>query len=177
MAGTATMVDSHARMKPASRHIVHFVAFLSVFLLSSCGKPVGGSNFIAASSLSDSDGGWYCFTADLEEGRVYFTSIAMRLNTHKIQKESIAVEIYLVSPTGDSAIEVVDLPLSDNNSAVSVLRNKGSVADYRWLYRRNVMVSGDDAGIWNIRVRPYPENVTGAVEGVGFSYELENGKR
>lgn len=162
-------------MRQASRNIL-FLLIVAATLFS-CSKPIGDSSFVSSDFLDAEDDGWYRFQANLEEGIVYSTSIAMRLNTKMVSDTIVTVKIYLVSPDGDGVVEMLDLPLSQKNDVISVVRASGSILDFRWLYRENIKVQGGMAGLWKIYIKPCGEDILQFVKGMGFSYSAENGKR
>lgn len=160
-------------MLPKSRFLP-LAALLLLFAIASCKEPVDGCDFVPTSFISQS--GSFDFEAKLASGCLYRTRVAVRLDMGKVEGNTLPLRLMIVSPAGNKVIEQVDFPLSKTNSAVRSRHNGGTVEDYEWFYREHIDVS-DEPGKWKISIMPCDESILDGLLGVGFAYELEDGKR
>lgn len=164
----------------AISHILTIIA-LSSLVLSSCKEPSFDFAFLSNDKTGE-DGG-YCFEMEFTDTTAsYTTYIAARVNTRIIENaefDTFPLYVTITSPTGKMASENVIFPIGETGGKVRIGKQGGGTVDIEWPYRDNVRISGEEAGLWKINLRPADRNLAKCLMGMGFSYKKNSryGKR
>ena len=143
--------------------------FLLLFLLTACSKPSGDFLFVSAPEAA-ATGGTYEFRLQLDDStHIYDTRLAARLVTSRIPAGRIGLDIRTTSPSGETAIERLMLPL-DGEEGVRIILGSGSVADFQWVWHP-LRAAGTETGTWKISITPTDPAIAEAIYGIGLSYE------
>lgn len=159
------------------RHTLLPVTLLLTLLATfACGKPAGDSFFRSAGSAR-SEGGIYRFDIDFEDSTAsYALDIAARLVASRFPDGSLDLDIRLLAPDGTSTIERLELPLAEG-ACLRMRHGSGSVTDISWRWRD----FSPGGGRWSFLIQPADPAQARALQGLGFSYELNetrnDGKR
>ncbi len=146
-----------------------FLPFLLLILLTACTKPSGDFLFVSAPEAGTT-GGSYEFRLQLDDStHNYATRLAARLVTSRIPTGKIGLDIRTTSPSGETSIERLMLPLDEKEGARIILGN-GSVADFQWDWHP-LRAAGPETGIWKISITPTDPSIAEAIYGIGLSYE------
>ena len=151
-------------------------ALLVLMVVVSCSR-YGQCQYISKSDLNVADGNEFRFEAELSEGDVYETGIAMRYDATAFQAESVEMDICLISPRGEKYIERAEFPLSEVGGGLvrTYPVTVGGLREIEWIYRTNIKVDGPSAGVWKVGIKPVRKNLLSAIQGIGFY--CRNGKR
>lgn len=159
-------------MKAAnSSHIV--AAIFMVLFLQACSQPEPvTSRYISRAEASCDWEGKYLFPIELTDTTAtYSTSLVVRYDWLKLCNQPLNLDVYITSPSGECAIERIELPMSD--SGMGKRHSFRSVVDGSWPYRKNITVNSKNAGIWKIGIKPSCGETEEAVLGIGFSYKKD----
>lgn len=145
-------------------------AILLALSVQACSQPGPCTDrFISCSEIRSDWEGKYRFPVELNDPSAHYsTSIVVRYDWSKLDNRPLTLDIYITSPSGENAVERVELSLSE--SGYGKRHEHGTVRDARWPYRENITVDSKSAGIWKIAVRPSDRITEEAVLGIGFSY-------
>lgn len=151
-------------------------ALLVLTVAVSCSR-YGQCQYVSKSDLRVEDENEFRFEADLSEGAVYETGIAMRYNAVSFHAESVEMDICLISPRGDKYVERAEFPLSGVGGGLvrTYPVTVGGFREIEWVYRTNVRADGPSAGVWKVGIEPVGEELMSALQGIGFY--CRNGKR
>ena len=147
-----------------------FLPLLLFFLLAAgCAKPSGDFLFVSAPEAGAA-GGAYEFRLQLDDSiRTYATCLAARLVTSRIPDGKFGLDIRTTSPSGETTIERLMLPLDEQEGARIIL-GSGSVADFQWDWHP-LQAAGPETGTWKVRITPTDPLFAEAIYGIGLSYE------
>ena len=151
-------------------------ALLVLMAAVSCSR-YGQCQYVNKSDLRAADGNEFHFEADLSEGEVYETGIAIRYDVTSFQEDVVEMDICLISPRGDKYVERAEFPLSEVGKGLvrTYPVTVGGFREIEWVYRTNIRVDGPSAGVWKVGIEPVGENLMSALQGIGFY--CRNGKR
>lgn len=142
---------------------------LLLLTLASCAKPTGDYLFMSAQTAGER-GGHYEFQLRMDDSTCrYDAFLAARVVTSRIPGSSLSLDIRTVSPSGETAIERLQLPLGDP-SAAQITLGSGSQADYQWPWRSFNPTSAE-SGLWQVSVTPTDPETAAAFYGIGLSYK------
>ena len=119
--------------------------------------------------------GFYLDMADTSS--LYDIYISSRINRALIEDNHLDLNITLISPSGDSAISKLSLPiasepLSVNWRKVVSVKKRGKIYDIEWLYLHNTSIS--EVGRWRIEIDiDNKESFREALIGFGIKYEQQ----
>lgn len=164
---TVTAMNSRCFLLPA---------LLVLMALVSCSR-YGQCRYVSKSDLSVADGNEFRFEAELSEGEVYETGIAMRYDATAFRAETVEMDICLISPRGDKYVERAEFPLSEVGGGLvrTYPVSVGGFREIEWVYRTDIRVDGPSAGVWKVGIKPVRKNLLSAIQGIGFY--CRNGKR
>ena len=164
---------ARARAKEmAGRNRVFLLLLALCMLFSGCRKPAGDYLFVSAETAA-AHGGSYDFPLNLDDStRNWTVTLAARIVTSRIEDGTIAFDVRITSPVGESTIERLSLPLSEA-SGVRICNNQGPVADFEWPLRGGIRPDGRTVGTWKVSISPTDANLRDALYGVGISYGTE----
>lgn len=142
----------------------------------SCSR-YGQCQYVSKADLRVEDENEFRFEADLSEGAVYETGIAMRYDATAFRAETVEMDICLISPRGDKYVERAEFPLSEVGEGLvrTYPVTVGGFREIEWVYRTNIRVDGPSAGVWKVGIKPVRKNLLSAIQGIGFY--CRNGKR
>lgn len=151
-------------------------ALLVLTFAVSCGR-YGQCRYVSKSDLGAADGNEFSFEAEISEGVVYETGIAMRYDATSFQAQTVEMDICLISPRGDKYVERAEFPLygADGDLVRTYPVTVGGFREIEWVYRTNVRADGPSAGVWKVGIEPVGEELMSALQGIGFY--CRNGKR
>lgn len=149
---------------------------LALTVVVSCSR-YGQCQYVSKADLRVEDENEFRFEADLSEGAVYETGIAMRYDATAFRAETVEMDICLISPRGEKYVERVEFPLSEVGEGLvrTYPVTVGGFREIEWVYRTNIRVDGPSAGVWKVGIKPVGENLMSALQGIGFY--CRNGKR
>ena len=167
MAAMAAVTRTMTRNKQIGPALL---ATLVLTLAAGCAKPAEGYTLVSRQT-AQADGGRFAFNIDLDdESLVYDTQVAARVNAARLPEPTLELQMNVISPTGQTAIERITFPLKDAAGQISSSRQTGSVRDFLWPWREQIRVSGPDLGHWNVVITLPDTTLWSAVEGIGLSY-------
>ena len=175
MAVTAATAQVPATMRNSSkpRLLPLLVALLMAATTAACSKPVGDHQIQAQWSIAGTDGE-YCFQAPFDTSGRFTLRLAARLVASRFPEKRVAFDIRTTAPDGTTAIERLECPFTDDEARIlRVVPGSGSLTDFEWAWR-TLTVS---PGTWTFHIRPADPQRNDAIQGVGFSYSLNDGKR
>lgn len=141
-------------------------------LISGCRKPSGDYLFVSAETAA-AHGGSYDFALNLDDStRTWKASLAARIVTSRIPDGTVAFDVRITSPVGESTIERLSLPLS-GTSGIRVSNNQGPVTDFEWPLRDGIRPDGRSTGTWKVSISPTDTTLRDALYGVGIAYGTE----
>lgn len=149
---------------------------LALTVVVSCSR-YGQCQYVNKSDLSVADGNEFRFEADLSEGEVYESGIAMRYDATAFRAETVEMDICLISPRGEKYVERVEFPLSEVGEGLvrTYPVAVGGFREIEWVYRTNIKIEGSSAGVWKVGIKPIGKELLSVVQGIGFY--CRNGKR
>lgn len=168
--------DSRTVIAMNSRWYLLPALLVVLMAVVSCSR-YGQCRYVSKSDLSAADGNEFRFEAELFEGVVYETGIAIRYDVTSFQEDVVEMDICLISPRGDKYVERAEFPLSEVGEGLvrTYPVTVGGFREIEWVYRTNVRVEGPSAGGWKVGIKPVGENLMSALQGIGFY--CRNGKR
>jgi len=142
--------------------------FVLAATLVSCQMQIVDSDFIAS---KDALQGCYRFEAVFsEEGALYETFIAMRLNTTRITDSIIPLDICLNDGKGNVYVERCDMPLFKATDDVRIVGAKSKFTDFQWPYRAGIR-GANDSTRWSVTIEPTDRKFRDKILGIGFFYK------
>lgn len=151
-------------------------ALLVLTVAVSCSR-YGQCQYVSKADLRVEDENEFRFEADLSEGAVYETGIAMRYDATSFQAQTVEMDICLISPRGDKYVERAEFPLSGVSGGLvrTYPVAVGGFRDIEWVYRTSIKIEGSSAGVWKVGIKPIGKELLSVVQGIGFY--CRNGKR
>ena len=145
---------------------------LALLLAGACQRPDGGY-YMQSRWQAEQQKGRFEFDLPLDDSTaVYSTAIAARLHARMMPQRSLGLDITLTSPSGETSIEHVNMPLTEQQG-VAISRSSGQLVDYEWPYRENIRIAGREAGRWHVTIEPSDKEVFESVYGIGLSYSMQ----
>ncbi|MBO4572099.1 MAG: hypothetical protein J5699_09260 [Bacteroidales bacterium] len=143
---------------------------LLLCIAASCRKPTEMLDFIyTPSNAPDTFVFRYEMMMD-EPQAAYSARIACRYDASRIKAESIPLLVGIVSPSGERAMERIEMPLASDGDRIKVQHSGGAVVDIDWPYRDRIL-PGEDTGTWQVVIRPMEHRMLRHIYGMGFSYK------